>query len=387
MKILNENSLPEKFEEFGEKRRQGFLTVKEFKDRGENVVGTFCTYTPKEVIYAANAYPISLCSVSEETIPAAEKHLPKNLCPLVKASYGFAITDKCPYMYFADMVVGETTCDGKKKMYELLGEIKDTHVMELPQTQDGDRAIDLWKSEIKRLIKKLEDKFSVEVTEEKLKESIKSCNEDRRLLKEFHELGKIKPSIISGFEIFTVLNGSNYTFDREKMRKNVRELIEYLKKKQTENNTKYTDKTPRILVTGCPIGGVAEKVIKSIEDSGAVVVALENCQGYKELHEEVDETIDPIEAIAKKYLNIPCSVMTPNNKRKELLKDMVDEYKVDGVIDVVLQACHTYSIESYSIKRFLTKERDTAYMALETDYSTGDTGQLKTRIEAFIEML
>jgi len=387
MKISNENSLPEKFEEFGEKRRQGFLTVKEFKDRGENVVGTFCTYTPKEVIYAANAYPISLCSVSEETIPAAEKHLPKNLCPLVKASYGFALTDKCPYMYFADMVVGETTCDGKKKMYELLGKIKDTHVMELPQTQDGDKAIDLWKNEIKRLIKKLEDKFNVEVTEERLKESIKSCNEDRRLLKEFHELGKIKPSIISGFEIFTVLNGSNYTFDREKMRKNVRELIEDLKKKQTENNTKYTKATPRILVTGCPIGGVAEKVIKSIEDSGAVVVALENCQGYKELHEEVDETIDPIEAIAKKYLNIPCSVMTPNNGRKELLKDMVDEYKVDGVVDVVLQACHTYSIESYTVKRFLTKERDIPYIALETDYSTGDTGQLKTRIEAFIEML
>ncbi|WP_028856138.1 double-cubane-cluster-containing anaerobic reductase [Psychrilyobacter atlanticus] len=387
MKKLNENSLPEKFEEFGEKRRDGFLTVKEFKDRGENVVGTFCTYTPKEVIYAANAHPISLCSVSEETIPAAEKHLPKNLCPLVKASYGFALTDKCPYMYFADMVVGETTCDGKKKMYELLGEIKDTHVMQLPQTQDKEHAMDLWKSEIRFLIKKLENKFDVKVTEEGLKESIKSCNEDRRLLKEFHELGKIKPSVISGFDMFTVLNGANYTFDKEKMRSNVRELIGDLKKKQAENNSTYTETTPRILVTGCPIGGVAEKVIKAIEDAGAVVVALENCQGYKELHEEVDETIDPVEAIAKKYLNIPCSVMTPNKGREELLKDMVDEYKVDGVVDMILQACHTYSIESHSIKRFLTKERNVPYIALETDYSTGDAGQIKTRMEAFVEML
>lgn len=387
MKKLNENSLPEKFEEFGEKRRAGFITVKEFKDRGENVVGTFCTYTPKEVIYAANAHPISLCSVSEETIPDAEKHLPKNLCPLIKASYGFTITDKCPYMYFADMVVGETTCDGKKKMYELLGEVKDTHVMQLPQTQDENHAMDLWKSEIKFLIKKLENKFNTKVTEEGLKKSIKSCNEDRRLLKEFHALGKIKPSIISGFDMFTVLNGANYTFDKVQMRKNVREMIETLREKNEKGETSYTEKTPRILITGCPIGGVAEKMIKSIEDAGAVVVALENCQGYKELHDEIDETMEPIEAIAKKYLNIPCSVMTPNKGREELLKEMVEEYKVDGVVDMVLQACHTYSIETYNIKKIITKDKEIPYIALETNYSESDRGQIQTRMEAFVEML
>ncbi len=378
------NNLPEKFDEFGEKRRDGFLKVKEFKDRGENVVGTFCTYTPKEVIYAAKAHPISLCSVSEETIPEAEKHLPKNLCPLIKASYGFTITDKCPYMYFADMVVGETTCDGKKKMYELLGEVKDTHVMQLPQTQDKDHAMALWKSEIEFLIEKLEKKFDVRVTEDDLKKSIESCNEDRRLLKEFHELGKIKPSVISGFDMFTVLNGANYTFDKIVMRTNVREMINTLKEK---GDTPYTDETPRILITGCPIGGVAEKMIKSIEDAGAVVVALENCQGYKELHEEVDETLDPVEAIAKKYLNIPCSVMTPNKGREDLLKDMVEEYKVDGVVDMVLQACHTYNIESYNVKRIITKEKEVPYIALETNYSESDRGQIQTRMEAFIEML
>ena len=381
------NNLPERFEEFGEKRREGFLKVKEFKDRGENVVGTFCTYTPKEVIYAANAYPISLCSVSEETIPIAEKHLPKNLCPLIKASYGFAITDKCPYMYFADMIVGETTCDGKKKMYELLGEIKDTHVMQLPQTQDKGHAMNLWKSEIEVLIKKLENKFNVTVTDEKLAESIKLCNEDRRLLKEFHQLGKIKPSIISGFDMFTVLNGANYTFDRSEMKKNISNMIESLKEKEQKNESIYDNKTLRILITGCPIGGVAEKVIKSIEDTGAVVVALENCQGYKELHEEVDETIDPIEAIAKKYLNIPCSVMTPNKGREELLEQMIIDYKVDGVVDMILQACHTYSIESHTIKQIITKKGKVPYIALETDYSESDRGQIQTRVEAFIEML
>ena len=109
-----DNKLPKDFESFSDARRQGFLRAKEIKDRGEKMVGIYCTYTPKEVIYAAGAYPVSLCATNDETIPAAEKHLPKNLCPLIKASYGFAITDKCPYMYFSDLVVGETTCDGKK---------------------------------------------------------------------------------------------------------------------------------------------------------------------------------------------------------------------------------------------------------------------------------
>ena len=117
------NKLPDIFESFNDARKKGFLTMKEEKDKGRKVVGTFCTYTPRELIYAADAISVSLCSTSDETVPDAEKVLPKNLCPLVKSSYGFALTDKCPYMYFSDMIIGETTCDAKKKMYELLGEI------------------------------------------------------------------------------------------------------------------------------------------------------------------------------------------------------------------------------------------------------------------------
>jgi benzoyl-CoA reductase/2-hydroxyglutaryl-CoA dehydratase subunit BcrC/BadD/HgdB len=141
-------ALPAAFESFAEARKNGFLSMKRLKDDGKNVVGIFCTYTPKEIICAAGAVCVSLCASSEETIPEAEKILPKNLCPLIKASYGFALTDKCPYIYFSDLIVGETTCDGKKKMYEFLGEIKDTYVMQLPQTQEGERARALWQRTI-----------------------------------------------------------------------------------------------------------------------------------------------------------------------------------------------------------------------------------------------
>jgi len=380
------NNLPERFEEFGDARRNGFLTVKELKDEGKNIVGMFCAYTPKELIYAAGAYPVSLCATSEETIPDAEKHLPKNLCPLIKASYGFAITDKCPYMYFSDLVVGETTCDGKKKMYELLEEIKDTHVMQLPQSQDKDHAIKVWRNEVEHFISILEKKFSSKVTTESLEDAIKLCNEERDVLKEFYSLGKLTPPPLSGYDMFQVLNGANFTFDKKKQNEELREIIKDLRKKHELGESKVSVDAPRILITGCPIGGVADKIIKTIEDAGAVVVAYENCSGAKNLEVKVDETKDPIDAIAEKYLNIPCSVMSPNNGRGELLEKMVEEYKVDGVIDVILQACHTYNVETHKMKE-VVKKGEASYMSIETGYSPSDLGQIKTRIEAFLEIL
>lgn len=129
MKVKTE--LPEIFEDFGEARQQGFLKVKSLKDQGQPVVGVYCTFMPEELVLAAGAVQISLCSTSDETIPAAEEDLPRNLCPLIKSSYGFGKTDKCPYFYFSDLVVGETTCDGKKKMYEYMSDFKPLYLMQL----------------------------------------------------------------------------------------------------------------------------------------------------------------------------------------------------------------------------------------------------------------
>lgn len=109
------DQLPAIFNEFSDARKNGFLKAKKVKEEGGRIAGTFCTFAPLEVLDAAGVYSVSLCGMSEETIPDAEKELPKNLCPLIKSSYGFAVSEKCPYTYFADILVGETTCDGKKK--------------------------------------------------------------------------------------------------------------------------------------------------------------------------------------------------------------------------------------------------------------------------------
>lgn len=379
------NKLPDIFESFNDARKQGFLTMKEEKDKGRKVVGTFCTYTPKELIYAADAMSVSLCSTSDETVPDAEKVLPKNLCPLVKSSYGFAITDKCPYMYFSDIIIGETTCDAKKKMYELLGEIKDTYVMQLPHSKNN-FSMALWKNELIELVKKLEEKFDVKITEDKIKDAIKLCNEERKAIKEFLNLAKLNPSPIKGADMHEALYSSNFKFDRKLYINEIKSLTNSLKEKYDSGETPFKKGTPRILITGCPTGGLVNKIVKQLEEAGSSVVCFENCVGAKNFEMLVDENKEPIDAIAERYLNIPCSIMTPNDGRMDRIKEYIKDYSVDGVVDVTLTACHTYAIETEKVRRAV-EGCGKSYLAIETNYSNSDSGQLKTRLEAFVEML
>lgn len=377
--------LPEVFEEFAEQRKNSFLAVKTLKDKGVPVVGAYCTFFPKEIAMAMGAATVGLCSTSDETIAEAEKDLPKNLCPLIKSSYGFAKTDKCPFFYFSDVVVGETTCDGKKKMYEYMREFKDVFIMELPNTQ-GEEALKLWKSEIIRFKEYLEQKFNVTITEDDIRAAIKEENKVRRSLKNLYSVMQNDPAPITGQDLFKVLYGSGFKFDRSAIPAEVDALTAKINAEYAEG--KMLEKKPRILITGCPIGGATEKVIRAVEDNGGVVVTYENCSGAKSIDKLVDEdNPDVYDALARRYLNIGCSVMTPNPNRLELLGRLIDEYKVDGVLEMTLQACHTYNVETLAIRRFVNEQKGLPYINVETDYSQADIGQLNTRIAAFIEML
>ncbi|MBP1581996.1 MAG: 2-hydroxyacyl-CoA dehydratase [Oscillospiraceae bacterium] len=378
-------SLPDVFEEFSEQRRNSFMPLFEMKEQNIPFVGTFCTYTPTEIIQASGAIPVGLCSFSDETIPEAEQDLPRNLCPLVKSSYGFAKTQKCPYFYFSDLIVGETTCDGKKKMYEMLGEFKDVYTMELPNRQSlmGRK---LWREEVVALKEKLEEKFGVEITEEAVRKQVAINNRNRLALRHFYELMKLDPPPVAGTNLYSVLYGSSFKFNKEKIADEVNAVTERLKKEYEEGKCTIP-KRPRIMVTGCPIGGNAMKVVRAIEENGGNVVCFENCGGAKSVDELINENTDDIyQAIADRYLNIGCSVMTPDDNRLKLMGRLLEEYKIDAVVEVILQACHTYNVESYSIKKFVT-EKGLPYMSIETDYSSSDIGQLNTRCAAFIEML
>lgn len=382
MELVKE--LPEIFEEFAEQRKKSFLVMKEVKDKGIPVIGAYCTYFPQEIAAAMGAVTVGLCSTSDETIPIAEKDLPKNLCPLVKSSYGFAVTDKCPFFYFSDVVVGETTCDGKKKMYELMKEFKNVYIMELPNTQN-EAAAELWKKEVIRFKEYLEKTFDTTITEEQIRHAVHVSNQGRLALRKFYEVMKNEPAPMDGSQLFNVLYGSQFKFDKEKMPAEIDAVREKIMKEYEEGEKPAHKK--RILLTGCPSAGAPMKVVKAIENNGGNVVVYENCGGAKSVDRLIDEDTDDIyQAIADRYLAIGCSVMTPDTNRYELLDRLIDEYQVEGVVEMTLQACHTYNIEAKSIEKRV-KAKGLPYIHVETDYSQADVGQLDTRIAAFLEMI
>lgn len=377
--------LPENFVTYDEARKAGFIKMKELKEQGTRVVGIFCSFVPVEILMAAGAVSASLCASSEQPITAAETKLPRNLCPLIKASYGFALTDTCPYFYFADLIVGETTCDGKTKMFELMNELKETYVMQLPSGRN-ERALKAWKEEIIALKEKLEDFYGIEITEEDIRQAIRIKNRERRSMLRFMELGKLNPAPISGYEIGTRADSLAFNFDMEERIRLVDERTEEVLRDWEENYKGKPSDRPRILVTGCPNAGVRDKIIKTVEEMGADVVAFDSCSGTREKVELVDENLPVFDALAKKYLNINCSVMSPNTSRMGYIKDMIRDYQADAVIEIILQSCHTYNIEAHFVKRAV-EEENIPYLMLETDYSRSDQGQIATRLEALLETL
>ena len=382
-----EIKLPADFASYGDARRAGFLKMKELKEKGARVVGMFCSFVPTELVYAAGALPVGLCAFTDEPIPAAEAHLPRNLCPLIKASYGFALTDTCPYFYFSDLVVGETTCDGKKKMFELLDEIKETYVMQLPP-QPGQADPGVLAGRDRGLQGEAGGLFRHSDHGGGHSPGHPPEEPGAPGMRRYLELGKLDPAPMSGYEMGTRVDAGSFSFDLDQRCDEVESrTAEVLARWEAELKGTSTDR-PRLLVTGCPNAGVREKIIRAVEELGADVVAFDTCNGIREKVELVDESeSDVYMALARKYLNINCSVMSPNESRRNYVAKMIDEYAVDGVIEIVLQSCHTYDVEAHFIHRVVTEEKGIPYLNIETDYSQADKGQIGTRLAAFLETI
>lgn len=379
--------LPSNFDEFVEQRKASFMKVKEYCQNGGHLVGFLCSYTPLEVIDAAGAASVALCGTSNEVVADAEKVLPKNLCPLVKSTFGFAYTQKCPFTYFCDLIVGETTCDGKKKMYELLNEIKETYVLHLPQGQGRSYAGDIWYEEVKLLKEKLEEKFGVEITDEKLREAVRLRNKVRKAQLELSELQMAEPPMIKSTEAMLMMQAGTFSFDQADHLANLEKRIAYAKESYAAGQRPVDESAKRILLTGCPSSGVIKKVGMVIENSGGVIVCQDDCGGERTQSMMIDENApDILRAISDRYLQVNCSVMTKNSGRIENTRNMIKKYKVQGVVECILHACHTFNVES-ELMRQMCKEEGIPYMKIETDYSEADSGQIATRIGAFIEMV
>lgn len=370
-------------EHFRDITGRNVLALQEAKASGKKVVGQYCIYSPLEIALAADAIPVSLCGTKNDSIPAAETMLPRSLCPLIKSSFGFALQDSCPYLAASDIVVADTTCDGKKKMYELLAEYKPIVLLQLPQTQD-EEAHTYWRAQYSGLVARLERDFGVSITGEKLRAAIRLTNRLRVALKDVLDLAKLRPSPLKGMDLLDISFRVSFMSDYERA---IALLWGIAAEIRESGEARAADHAPRILLTGVPAGLGSHKVIELLEECGASVVCIDSCTCYKKVRQMIDETGDPLTALARRYLDTPCSVMSPNPNRYDTLRELAEDFQADAVVDLTWQGCQTYDVESWSIKKFVRDELDLPFLQIITDYSPADTEQLKVRIEAFLEML
>lgn len=357
------------------------------REEGSAVAGIYCGYAPLELLHAMDIIPALLCAFSNNPIKAAEDVLPANLCPLIKSSYGFIITDTCPFYALSEAVIAETTCDGKKKMFELIADRKPLHVMDLPQVPDHSEARRKWTAMIRHLQGFLEETFGKKTDDAGIEKALRDANRKGELMRMIFNYAAMTPSVISWKEMYdiTFLAGAAKADD---IIPKLQEIILKLKERVNAGYAYGREGAPRVLVTGCPVGGDAGKVFRVIEEAGGVVVALDSCTGMKGyMQSSVEGTPDPVASIAEKYLALPCSCMTPNTNRIAELDRLIGKFKPHAVIDVILHACHTYNVESYKIGEHVKNRHGLPFLKIETDYSTSDVEQIRTRVEAVFEQL
>ncbi len=350
------------------------------KSAGTPIVGILCEYTPREVILAAGAVPVCLCGGSADTIPAAETDLPANLCPLIKSTYGYHVQGSNPFLEMADLVVAETTCDGKKKMYELMARTRPMLVLELPQRSSDPDNLARWTREIGRLKETMEQRFGVEITDARLRDAIATMNRERSLRRRLAQTMQAARPPLTGRQLLDLKSSISGLCSDFAQYERAIELFS-----NTEGPPEAADRV-RVLMTGVPMAHGAERPIEIVEAAGGLVVALESCSGLKPILEDVDpDAPDPLAAIAEKYYRLPCSVLTPNDGRLDLLRTLARDYRAQCIIDLTWQACLTYDVESARVRDLAHNELHLPYLQIQTDYSPSDTQRIRVRVEALLE--
>jgi benzoyl-CoA reductase/2-hydroxyglutaryl-CoA dehydratase subunit BcrC/BadD/HgdB len=368
------------------------LRIKELMDAkaaGRKVVGSFCTYVPEEIVLALDGVMVGLCAGAEFATAEAEKYLPRNTCALIKGFFGFALARVCPYLAASDVVVGENTCDGKKKGYEIFKDlVPRLHVMDLPQTKSAaGRA--LMRAEFEKLGTTLEGLTGKKLTVEALRKGIATVNAKRAAMHRLARLRAADPAPISGLDGL-LMNQVYFYDDPARFTDSVTKICNELEARIGRQEGVAPKGTPRIVISGCPMAVPNWKLPAIVERAGAVIVGEESCvgeRGTQNLTAAAGRTVDELlDGIVDRYLTIDCAIFTPNPSRVEHVARMARDLRAHGVIHYGLQFCAPYQIEAGPVERRL-EQGGVPTLRIDTDYGQEDVGQIQTRVEAFIERL
>jgi benzoyl-CoA reductase/2-hydroxyglutaryl-CoA dehydratase subunit BcrC/BadD/HgdB len=369
------------------------LRIKELVDAraaGKIVVGSFCVFVPEELVLAANGVNVGLCAGADFGTEHAERYLPRNTCALIKSFFGFSLEKACPYLESCDLIVGENTCDGKKKAYETFKDMVRGEFMalDMPNTKSDEGRMVL-KRAYRDLVGALERVSGRTITVDSLKAAIATVNQKRSAMHRLARLRHANPAPISGLDAL-LANQVFFYDDPGRFTASVNTLCDELEQRIQRRIGVASEDTPRIVISGCPMAVANWKLPSIIEGAGAVIVGEESCIGERGTQNLVSTDGDSadalIENLVDRYFTVNCAVFTPNLTRAEHALQIAREARADGVIHYALQFCSPYQMEAPLLERHVERSGLPA-LRIDTDYSQEDVGQLRTRVEAFVEQI
>lgn len=354
--------------------------IQEFKQAGKKVFGWLCTYVPEEVIHAAGALPVRITGYSEEKeLDDATAYLYINNCSFSRSCLQMGLDGEYEYL---DGVIAGSTCDGARRLFDLwIHYIKPPfhHILTVPRKYT-ERAHRLYYEQVLQFKTLLEQYLDTEITDKALIQSITVYNESRALLKKLYELRKLDEPPITGAETMEVLDAS-FRMPKELFNQYLHRLLDEL----AASNITHPNRA-RLMVTGSAMNN--PEFIQSIEELGGLVVTDELCTSTRYWSDLVvlDDQL-PLEAISRRYLNnFPCARMLPSDERFDRILQLTRDYKVDGVISQIIRYCVPYAHDLPLITNKL-KKIGIPTLALDVEYGTSGSGQIRTRVQAFLEML
>ncbi|WP_457606063.1 double-cubane-cluster-containing anaerobic reductase [Nitratifractor sp.] len=354
-------------------------------------VGTLCIQIPYEVIYALDAVPVRLCNGFHTDEQGGGDFMPAKSCSLVKATLGMLRQREIPAVERLDFMIHPTTCDQKTKSISMIEEMDyEVYHMEFPRVKESEESREYWRRTVRKFTKDLSRSLGRKITRKKMKESIRRVGKAQLAYHRLNELRRLDPVPILGKDLFLVTNA--FFFDEiERWTERVHALCDEIEERARRGFNAAGKRSPRILYTGSPPIFPNLKLPYMIEQADGVIVADESCSANRLFNDmvSVDEWFlyDMVDAVADRYLKgCTCPIFTQNDDRKRRLRELIEQYRIDGVVYQSFAGCQVYEMEQRSIQAEMERI-GVPMLYVETDYSPGQGGQLSTRIEAFIESL
>jgi len=356
--------------------------VKEWKAAGRNVVGFFCSYVPEEILYAGGILPYRVRAIGCESTTSADVYMAQVNCSFSRSCLEFAFEGKYDFL---DGLVFVWSCDNLRRVYDILRELRPDdyqllHFIDVPH-KTTEAAIDHYTEEFHRFKEAIEQTFGVQITDDRLRESVELYNETRNLLKQFYDLRQADAPPISGAEALSVVLAGT-VMPKPKYNELLKKLLEELKDRAV-----ISDYNARLVIAG---GGGCDnpEYFKIMEDIGGLIVSDNICLGRRTFMEPVRIEDDIMRALARSYLNRPSCPRMPEMlaERSGQIRELVQASNADGVVFQRIRYCDLWGGDQFDMRQKM-KEAGIPLLTLEREYELSATGQLRTRVQAFLEQL